>query len=308
MVTKILNLSGYMDLGSNTFQLLVASPWAPPPYQPAVIHREEQPVLLRKGLGAAGRPAPETTARARRVLDHYAALLRRYRVKDVHIVATEVFRTNDQTAVIIEYARKIQKSFFRIIPGDVEARLGAIAARHEFYDLSAFWSMDIGGGSTEFSFIEKGETAFAQSLPLGATHLTFQFAGLSSAPIAPTLQAAVRRRLRREWRAFPRHKGFPLVGLGGFFQTLAALAGTSVLTPKQVRAWHRRMMQHPASWWADKPVPAFRVPLLPVSSLLTTTFMEWANSDALYCGSWSLKEGLWIARTLDPAFFQSIFQ
>ncbi len=304
-----MNPQGYLDLGSNTFQLLIARPWrAEQNIGNGVLYREERPVLVRKGIRPDKSLSPDTLKRAHSVLRHYAAIIRRHGVTDIHAVATEVFRTHPATCHILHIAEKTVGTTPHIISGTAEARLGALAARYEFPHLHRCWTMDIGGGSTELSLLETGRVCFARSLPLGSSHLVARFPAMQQPPIPAALEHEVIEHIRQYRHGFPHPEKTPLIGLGGFFQTLAKCTGSRVLSLSDLRQWHRTFMTTPLHRWEGKNIPSFRIPLLPISSLLTMAFMAHTTAPTLHCASGSLKEGLWIARHVDPAFFRRIFQ
>ncbi len=169
-----------IDLGSNTFRLLIARlapsrqglPWRTLCYRHHIVR-------LAEGLHDSGELAEAAMQRGERALRDFRHLLDRYAVDARHcrVVATAALRAARNAEVFI---RRVQGSCglrIEIISGEEEARLslrGCCAALREEYakDMLLF---DIGGGSTEFVRARAGVAIDDESRPLGVVRLTETF-------------------------------------------------------------------------------------------------------------------------------------
>ena len=163
-VTAATPLLAAIDLGSNSFHLLVA----------AVNHGEMRPLEvrgekvqlaagLRKGLldGAAIARGLETLARFRQVLDTLTP-------DTVRVVGTNTLRAAKNARAFIGPAQAILGHPIEVVSGREEARLVYLGVAHsEADDDHARLVVDIGGGSTELIIGERFETRVLESLHMG---------------------------------------------------------------------------------------------------------------------------------------------
>ncbi len=298
--------AAYIDLGSNTFQVLVASCPSVSPSS-GQTYKKEIPVLLRHAVMANGQLSMEGQRRLRYALGVLERILRRFRPHGIFITATAVFRTYPGLADVLEEVHRRLGAKPQIIDGVTEARLGMIAGRGEFPFLTTAWVMDIGGGSTEFTFFENGQVRFQQSLPLGSTHLAEQFPFLYHPPVTAESARRVGLFLRRHLRRLPPHPQVPLIGIGGYFETLRSLTRHRMVLTATFCRWHQRFLRRPFRHWKQFPIPAFRVPLLPAASLVVNEMVQLQQIDRIWLASFSLREGLWLAHCTGDPLFHRIF-
>lgn len=145
-----------LDLGTNNCRLLVAKPEAE---GFEVIDAFSRTVRLGEGMEHSNRLAEAAQARAVKALRICASKLRRHRVPDARIIATEACRraTNGRS-----FVRRVQRETglrIDIISAEDEARL-AVAGCAPLIDPQAeqLLVFDIGGGSTELIWIDMSHT------------------------------------------------------------------------------------------------------------------------------------------------------
>ncbi len=301
----------YVDLGSNTFQMLIA-PFPSFEFREVFsndgqIYSKEIFVLLRHAINAQGHISKAGLSRAQKALMHIRSILAHKNVQAIYVTATEVFRRYPSAQKVLQLAHTILGVRPRLIDGITEAQLGALAAQIEFDDVTTAWSMDIGGGSTEITFQRKGRMLFEISLPLGSTHLTRKFPSVTTPPISSDLQMRILDYIRRQWEKIPIYPSLSLIGIGGFFETLRRLTCQRQMLPDSFVHWQHAFLHHPKSHWLSYPIPNFRIPLLPICALLVRSFMEYQQTFRLYLATFSLKEGLWIAHCQNSPLFHRIF-
>lgn len=143
---------GALDLGTNNCRLLIARP-AERGFR--VIDAYSRIVRLGEGLSASGRLSEAAMARTIKALAVCAEKISRRRVTRLRAVATEACRRAANCQVFIERARRATGIELEIISNSEEARL----ALHGCAPLLCptrphALIFDIGGGSTEVSWIE----------------------------------------------------------------------------------------------------------------------------------------------------------
>ena len=185
-----------VDLGSNTFRLLVAEEAEPGALR--FVELRQAVVRLAEGLVPGGRLLPAARKRAERLLVRFRTRLDELGVeRRVGVLAAAGRRAADGTE-FAERASELLGARVRIVPGEEEARLsleGALSLLQPRPRAGLF--LDIGGGSTEVVAWRPGGPRTGASLEMGVVSLWE-----SVAPGDPPSQRA-RERMRsvcgRQW-------------------------------------------------------------------------------------------------------------
>lgn len=218
-----------IDLGSNTFRLLIARPAGgeriPPWESMDYAHRI---VRLGEGLHHSGSLADAAMQRALKALREFAAILKQHGISPsrTHTVATAAVREADNGRAFCDRIKAETGICVRIIDGDTEAMLslqGAAAVlRPEMRENMLLF--DIGGASTEFIRADNGKLIDAVSCRLGVVRLVEPF--LKTDPPSDDDYQAMKDAAREHldtigssWTETPLH----LVGTAGTVTTLAAI-------------------------------------------------------------------------------------
>jgi exopolyphosphatase/guanosine-5'-triphosphate,3'-diphosphate pyrophosphatase len=215
-----------IDVGTNTVLLLVAErrggALAP------VVERAEI-TRLGRGVDATGRLDAKAIQDTVDVLARYAREARALGAERIVCVATSAARDAANGAEFFDAARAAAGLVPEVISGDEEARLVYASAWRDFGGARAgavpLAVLDVGGGSTEFTFGEGPLPVRRTSLQVGAVRLTERH--VRTDPISPedlaALQAAAREALR-PLSAMALPPGGRLVGVAGTVTTLSAVS------------------------------------------------------------------------------------
>jgi exopolyphosphatase/guanosine-5'-triphosphate,3'-diphosphate pyrophosphatase len=217
-----------IDCGTNSIRLLIADMASGRLHD---VHREMRIVRLGQGVDATGQFAPDALARTRAALTDYAALLKRFDVGKVRMVATSATRdaaNRDEffamTAEVLGPA--VPGAVAEVISGQEEAELSFNGAVGELDSAAApFVVVDLGGGSTEVVVGDGSGVHASFSADIGCVRLTERCLH-SDPPTAAEVVAArevVRERLGEALRVVPVEQAETWVGVAGTFTTLAAL-------------------------------------------------------------------------------------
>jgi len=171
-------------------------------------------------------------ARTRAALVDYAALLSRYQVRTVRMVATSATRdaaNRDEfftmTAAVL--GSVVPGAVAEVITGEEEASLSFRGAVAELDSAAApFVVVDLGGGSTEVVLGDSSGVQASYSADIGCVRMTERCLH-SDPPTAEEVGAAravVRERLAEALAVVPVEQGRTWVGVAGTFTTIAALA------------------------------------------------------------------------------------
>lgn len=167
-----------LDLGTNNCRLLLAAP-SRGGYR--VLGGYSRIVRLGEGLAGTGRLATAAMARALDALKECAARIAEHGVTELACVATQACRLASNGADFLDRVKRETGLTLTVISAEEEARLAALGCA-ELVDANAECALvvDIGGGSTEISFIDIPATARGSepkllawaSAPVGVVGLT----------------------------------------------------------------------------------------------------------------------------------------
>ena len=225
-----MNRVAAIDCGTNSIRLLIADLDRG---RLRDVHREMRIVRLGQGVDATGQFAPDALARTRAALVDYAALLDRFGVAKVRMVATSATRDAANRDVFFDMTADVlgpvvPGAVAELISGTEEAELSFNGAVGELDSATGpFVVVDLGGGSTEVVLGNgAGGVQASYSADIGCVRLTERCLH-SDPPTAAEVAAArevVRERLGEALRAVPVEHAKTWVGVAGTFTTLAALA------------------------------------------------------------------------------------
>ncbi len=224
-----------IDIGTNTLRLLVAEVDGSGALKPLVYDR----VITRLGGSFTEEHGldAESAERTIEALCHFKKSIDEYGVDHIRAVATSALRRAVNSDKFLSRAKEECDLDIDIIEGKEEARLGLLGVR-SVLDCKAVRMvvMDIGGGSTEFTFTVNNDVRGAYSLDMGVVALTERYllhdppkeldmVMLEDAidwlyiPLEEKMLAS-----RIDETLYMKQKGAALIGTAGTFTTLAAMA------------------------------------------------------------------------------------
>ncbi len=256
-----------LDVGSNALRLRVVEAEAPnagvhqlPLLRDAVtssgwreIASLRAPVRLGSEVFISGKLTPTSIGQACAALREFRAAMDTAKVDAYRATATSAVREASNGATLVERARRETGIELELIEGVEEARLVQLAVmrRIALYDKRALL-IDVGGGSTELTVLERGQSAFSISLPLGTVRLIETFLK-GSGPVSLEQAHLVGEMVDRALVEASPHLRPPfdlVVGTGGNIDTLAELCpamlpipapGTAAIDVGAMRALYARL-------------------------------------------------------------------
>lgn len=203
-----------VDMGTNNCRLLIAARRGE---TFSVLDSHSQIARLGEGLESSGRLSDASIERAMDALHKISKKLKAKKVGQVRCIATEACRRAENGADFIARVREETGLTFKIIGPEEEARLALISCHNLIEpNTDRVLVIDIGGGSTELSFVdavpahESGLKGLLQkppilawrSLPVGVVTLTEAFAHLPYEEAYPQMLAHVMS-LIEKWKRTP---------------------------------------------------------------------------------------------------------
>ena len=167
------NLMAVVDLGSNSFNLLIVDIQ---PSRHTTLAHEKRIVQLARGRTHRGELTPEAIERGIDCLTVFRQLIDQHQVKNIRMVATEALRKAPNAQQFLGPANLIIGAPIEIISGKQEAELAYNGVRMlENYPQHPLLVIDIGGASTEITSGLGDKIQFRRSLKTGCVTLADQF-------------------------------------------------------------------------------------------------------------------------------------
>ncbi len=191
---------GVIDVGSNAIRLQVARVFADGSF--SVIHDEREPVRLGEEVFRTGVLSQDAVQRALATLSRYARLARMQGALRTRAVATSAVR---EAANGGHFTREVAQATgldLEIITGECEAQLiarGVLSCVDGRESRAAL--VDVGGGSTEVSLVERRRALYSSSMPVGSVRLTELFCHTD--PLSADDERRLRQGIRDALRADP---------------------------------------------------------------------------------------------------------
>ena len=203
-----------IDIGSNSARLVIFERTSRFGFH--LISEQKSKVRIGEGAYAKdGNLQPVGIERAYLALESFIQTTKKYRVHKILCVATSALRDAPNGREFVQWIQKNLHLSIKIIEGNKEAKLGAIAANN-LLPISDAITIDIGGGSSDMSLIRNGEIIETCSLNIGTVRIKELFFD-RKAPIEEA-QDFIKEELKRLPDSF-RHS--LAVGIGGTARSLS---------------------------------------------------------------------------------------
>ncbi|VAW76018.1 Exopolyphosphatase [hydrothermal vent metagenome] len=158
-----------VDLGSNSFHLIVASPRNG---EFVVVDRIREMVRLADGLDAKRRLGDAAKQRALECLARFGQRVKHLPAENIRVVGTNTLRSAHKAADFLDAAEQALGATIEIISGLEEARLIYLGVAHSVSGDGRRLVMDIGGGSTELIIGEGFKPQDMESLYMGCVSMS----------------------------------------------------------------------------------------------------------------------------------------
>ncbi|MEN9945690.1 MAG: hypothetical protein RLZZ293_76, partial [Pseudomonadota bacterium] len=216
-----INLLATVDLGSNSFRLLIGKANEDGTIVP--IDQIKATVRLASGLDDKNNLTKEAQLIALEVLTRFNERLANFKKSQVRVVGTSTLRVAINANDFITIANKALGFPIEVISGKEEARLIYIGAMHSLsYSHDKRLVVDIGGGSTEFIIGEGYEPQIMESVTMGCVSYTgryFADGQLTEANFNNAIYAA-RSKIQSMEHLFSKHEWKIAIGTSGTAKTL----------------------------------------------------------------------------------------
>lgn len=286
-----------IDLGTNTFNLIIFEK-SSKRYE--VLASFKQPVNLGMGGINENILSPEAIERATSALKDFVAKCKMYNVEKIKAFGTSAMRGAKNAKSFVEDIKNNLGIDITIIDGQEEASLiyEGVKSVHDFTANSCI--MDIGGGSTEFIFIENGIVTSKESFDIGVSRIIQKF-DLSDPLSKNDIENVINFFESNSNDNFKNRKSEHLIGASGSFETYSQLIQKneldiwkSSLLPfekflEQLDYLIHSTMKERSE---NSAIPGYRQKMIHVAALKTKWVLEKLQIKQCFTSPASLKEGV----------------
>lgn len=301
------NRVAVMDLGTNTFHLLIAEHHAENLF--TEIRHEYVGVKLGEGGINEGTIKPDAYRRGVDTLMNFGRLIKEYGVQQVKAVATSAMRSASNGPQFMAEVEELAGIRIETISGDREAAYiyegvrasGCMSSRNSLI-------VDIGGGSVEFILGNDNRILYKRSFEIGAARLMALFHKTDpiSAQEVDELNNYLDERLAPLFAELKNNAIYNLIGSSGAFETFAELVELdkgNTFNLKQTPVYRfdakelNQVIENIVQANHDeraamKGIIPVRVDMIVVASLLTRYLISRLNISQVVMSAYSLKEGV----------------
>jgi exopolyphosphatase/guanosine-5'-triphosphate,3'-diphosphate pyrophosphatase len=286
-----------IDLGTNTFHLLIGSAGGD------VVYKTTVPVLLGQGRINQHIIIPEAFARGIDTLRAFRKVIDDYGVTEIRAVATSAVRSAQNGQDFVDAAKDVGIDI-RVITGEEEAGyiFRGVMATGLIKQTSLV--MDIGGGSTEFIICHAEGALWKKSYNIGAARLMQAY--FHSDPMSGADHHAIITHLDGALgdlkEACSTYKPSLLVGSAGAFESFAALlndgnelegVAAASLDYEQYRVIAEKLIAATHAERAGmKGLISLRVDMIVIAAIITNYILDQTGMTALSLSAYDLKWGV----------------
>ncbi len=301
MVEKELRRIAVIDLGTNTFNLLIAEIGLS---RLEYIYSEKVAVLLGMGGINDGFIADDAMERAKLTLLQFKLKCEELSVQSIEGIGTSALREARNSTVLVEYALHSLRIPISIISGVDEAKLIYNGVRYCHLITDATLIMDIGGGSTELIQADQSGLINAVSLDIGVSRI-YQLLNKPEEYSLDDIKFINAYLNKQESSFFSSANVSVLVGSSGSFETIFEMVnkmefpatGNSFELPldlvmKELN-WliSSTLEERMNNEWID----SIRKKMMPIAALKIKWIIEKMDIKQVFVSPYSLKEGVFMS-------------
>jgi len=293
------NRYGVIDLGTNTFHLLISEK----DDNGNIVELFRERIFVKLGEEGIDIIGDAPFQRGLKAIKSFKAILELYKVDQINAFGTAALRTARNGNTFIAKIKEETGIQIKLIPGDEEARLihlGVIQAIPLNDEKGLI--MDIGGGSCEFIIANDMGVIWAQSFPIGVSLLFRNFH--QTDPISPkeiqVLEAHLEITLQPLFKILETNKTPVLIGASGTFDVLDMLLSkqriSSVHSIVEVEDFYPLYQQFMTTTLSERllieNLPESRAEMIIVALVLINYILKKANIQRVAVSAYAMKEGI----------------
>jgi len=289
-----------IDAGSNAIRLVIARATSPQNIQ--ILETERAAVRLGHNAFTHRILDDDTIARASRAFRHFRDRMDHHRVSAYRAVATSAAREVRNCRRLMERIRRKSGIELEVISSQEEARLVCAAVHWALGDrVQPRLIFDLGGGSLELNFFDRGRLQQRVALPLGTIRImeTFAIEGAIDEDRARRLRHHILSLLRSSMPNRPQLNRAIADACGGNAEALVRIAPgpfverTPTINARLLRdqMWRILSLDVPSRMRVFR-VRKDRAEVMGIASIIITTLAHWLGARSLLVPGVGVREGL----------------
>ncbi len=210
-----------IDLGSNSVRMLLMKVFEDGSYK--LLDEVKDMVRLSQNMGDEKTLKPLPIKRTMNTLQLFLKLIKVHQVDHIIPVATAAVRIAANQKEFLEKVALETGFQFRVITGEEEAYYGYLGVVNTL-PVERGVTIDIGGGSTEITWIEDNQKKELVSFDFGAVTLTERFIGrevITKEKVQQVEDFIAKEMDKLDW--LTSLENYPVIGIGGTIRTLAKM-------------------------------------------------------------------------------------
>ena len=301
MVEKELRRIAVIDLGTNTFNLLIAEIGQS---KIEYIHSEKVAVLLGMGGINQGCIANDAMERAKLTLLQFKLKCEEFSVQSIEGIGTSALREAENAGVLVDYALHSLHIPISIISGEDEAKLVYNGVRYCHLINDETLIMDIGGGSTEFIHANSSGLIDAVSLDIGVSRI-YQLLNKPEEYTKADIEIVNTYLNKQQTIFFATANVSVLVGSSGSFETIFEMVnkmdfpatGDSFELPLElvIKELNWLISSTLEERMNNQWIVSIRKKMMPIAALKMKWIIEKMNIKQIFVSPYSLKEGVFMS-------------
>ena len=306
MALVLMNGTAIIDLGTNTFNLLIVKQHGE---EHQVIFKNKIPAKLGAGGFAQKIITPEAFERGLTAIETHRESIAKHGIDKIYAFATSAMRDAQNSSEFVHEVARHTGIEINIISGVREAELiHKGVSRALEIGAAPELIMDIGGGSTEFIIANNEEVLWKHSFDLGVSRI-FEYLK----PADPLDESDIIRfenylddNLQNLFSAGDQYGISGLIGSSGSFESLAEMivkdadAGNLLknrteyqFSAKDLKALHAKLIQSTASERSQmKGLVSYRIETIPLASTFINYTINKFSLNNIRLSTYSLREGV----------------
>ena len=298
---------GIIDLGTNTFNLLIAE--VKPDNSYTILLSEKRAVKLGEDGINKGEIISTAIDRVMLAMESFNSLIKKYGVQHIKAFGTSAFRSASNGRILLDLINDKTGIKVEIISGNREAELIYKGVRQTLLlNNQKFLILDIGGGSNEFILADMNKVYWKKSYPLGVARLleTFKPSDPLTEEEIAKITSFIIQELQDLFHIIRLNRVNTLVGASGSFETFVLMIKESEVVETEVgkeaianfipldsfNLLHKKLLfSSIAERKKMKGLEPMRTEMIVLASLFVKILFDKHPFETLYQSNFALKEG-----------------
>ena len=277
-----------IDIGSNAMRVLISNVVETKQkvhFQKNTLVRA--PIRLGEDSFTLGEISKKNLKRMIRAIKAFKLLMKVHGVSQYQAYATSALREANNSREVVEQVKKKAGIKIEIIDGRKEAEIISNSKISDFLNTQkTFLFVDVGGGSTEFTFINEGKRVCSKSFKIGTVRLINNL-------VDDRIWEAIRNWITKNTQ--PYHK-ITLMGSGGNINKLFKLSNIKEGKPLSVIKLNQIFLELESLSYEDRIVKFELNPdradvIIPAARIYLKA-LEWSGGQRIYVPKFGLSDGM----------------